>query len=88
MYSRNWRFDYCWLEDMVAIEYQGGVFIKDKRTGHNSVKGQTNDWEKANEAQVRGWTVLFVNPKNIDDGTAIDQIVRALKVKRGEIHYV
>lgn len=93
MYSRNWAFDYLWEEERLAIEYQGGLFHKQpkknviQKSGHISITGQTRDWEKSNEAQIRGYMVLFVNPKTIDNGTAIDQIVRAYKVRRGEIHY-
>lgn len=94
MYSRYWRFDFLFEEEKLAIEYQGGLFQRKtnetdtiRKSGHNNIMGQTRDWEKANEAQIRGYMVMFVNPKTIDDGTAIDQIVRAYKVKRGEMRY-
>lgn len=85
MFSRNWRFDYAFITEKVAIEYMGGLFMK--KGGHTNVTGQTRDWEKLNEAQIRGWLVICVNPKTIDSGSAIDQIIRALKVQRKEMTY-
>lgn len=86
MHSRNWRFDYAIPLLKIAIEYQGGTFRKQK-SSHTSVAGQTRDWEKFNEAQIRGWIVLCVNPITIDNGTFIKQFKRAIRVKNGEILY-
>lgn len=86
MHSRNWKFDYVIEELKVAVEYQGGVFMKGK-SGHTNVAGQTRDWEKFNEAQIRGWIVICANPKTIDNRTFIKQLERAIKVRKGDIRY-
>lgn len=57
------------------------------KSGHSSIVGQTKDMDKFNEAQIRGWIVICVNPKTIDSGTAFDQIARAIKVRTKEIRY-
>jgi very-short-patch-repair endonuclease len=64
---RKYRFDFCFLEIKVAIEYQGGIFMKTK-SGHSSPKGATRDADKANLAQSEGWRVLTftaMNYKNV-----------------------
>lgn len=86
MESRNWRFDLAIPSLKVAIEYQGGVFLK-RKGGHQTVKGQTNDWEKFNEAQIRGWIVICANPITINNGSFFNQLDRAIKVRRKEIIY-
>jgi len=51
--KRQWRFDFCWIEQKVAVEIQGFG------EGHNSYDGMKTDYEKHNEAVLMGWTVLF-----------------------------
>lgn len=87
MYSRDWRFDYAYPDLKIAIEYQGGIFMKNKKGGHQTVRGQTNDWEKFNEAQIRGWFVICLNPKTIDNGTFYGQLRNAILVRLERISY-
>lgn len=77
---KNYRFDYAWPNKKIAIEYQGGVFMR--KSGHTNVTGQTRDWKKINEAQLKGWIVILVNPKTIDDGSFIKQLKRAFKQRK------
>lgn len=77
---KNYRFDYAWPEYMIAIEYQGGTFMG--KSGHKNVSGQTRDCKKINEAQLKGWLVILVNPKTIDDGSFIKQLNRAFKQRK------
>lgn len=86
MHSRNWRFDYAIPSLKIALEYQGGVFMKSK-SGHSNIAGQTRDWEKFNEAQVRGWIVICANPKTIQNGSFENQIKRAIQVRAKKIRY-
>lgn len=85
MNSRNWRFDWALVDLKIGIEYQGGMLMV--KSGHSSIMGQSRDWEKFNEAQIRGWIVICVNPKTIDNGTAIEQLIRAIKVRTKQISY-
>ena len=75
--SRNpCRFDFAWPDIMLAIDIQGGIFPMwhTTKTGkrykmpgaHLNTKGYIHDCEKANEASVCGWTVLWVTPKHLD----------------------
>lgn len=77
---KNYRLDFAWPEYKIAIEYQGGMFMG--KSGHSNVAGQTRDCKKINEAQLKGWLVIFANPKTIDDGSFIKQLNRAFKQRK------
>ncbi len=53
--KRRWRFDFAFVDDRLAVEIQGGTWIKG---GHNSGYGVTADYEKLRAAQRLGWRVL------------------------------
>ena len=73
--DRKWRFDVAWPEHRVAIEVQGGIWI---RGGHSRGAGQRRDWEKFNEAAVLGWAVLQCEPKDLMKKETADLVTRAL----------
>lgn len=52
---RRWRFDFAWLEPMVAVEVEGGIRNYGR---HNRPEGFQGDCEKYNAAALDGWTVL------------------------------
>lgn len=63
--DRKWRFDWCFPELKIAIEYEGLMSAKSR---HTTVRGFTGDAEKYNAAQSLGWKVLrytAVNYKTI-----------------------
>jgi hypothetical protein len=64
--TRRWRFDLAWVEQRVALEVNGGVFVAGR---HSRGAGQMKDFEKLNAAQLAGWKVLQVTPKQLTDGT-------------------
>lgn len=59
--ERKWRFDFCWADRMVALEYEG---IGGGR--HQRHRGFIADSEKYSEAAVRGWCVIRVTAKTLD----------------------
>lgn len=59
---RLWRFDIAWILPQVAIEVDGGIWI---RGGHNRGAQMLKDWEKRNEAAAMGWRVLHCQPKDL-----------------------
>lgn len=77
--TRRWRFDY--LIGHVAIEFDGGIFSTPDsgEHGHTAISAIMRDQEKINEAQISGFMVIRVNAKTVADGTAIDQIKRAVR---------
>lgn len=60
--DRRWRFDYAWPAIMLALEYNGGIFMQ--KSGHSNMKGLHRDSEKINRATVLGWKVLQVTALN------------------------
>lgn len=75
--TRKWRFDFCWPDQMVALEVEGGVF--GPRIGrHTSPVGFHKDCDKYNAATVDGWRVLRVTSKHIQGGEVIPLLESAL----------
>ena len=74
--SRKWRFDFCWPEAQVALEVEGGTWVKGR---HARPKGFAEDCEKYAEAALAGWTVLRVTGEHIASGQAVEWLRRALE---------
>lgn len=55
--TRRWRFDFAWPKYKIAVELQGGVYLR-RRSGHSSRSGIQADIDKGNAATVLGWSVL------------------------------
>ncbi len=65
---RMFRFDFAWPERMLAVEIDGGIWIRGR---HGRGGGAESDMDKLNLAQVLGWKVLRFSPKHIVSGEAI-----------------
>jgi tRNA(Met) C34 N-acetyltransferase TmcA len=79
--QRNWRFDYAWVAEGIALEFEGGIWMKTKTgrsKGHAHPKRFLKDCEKYNEAALYGWRVLRVTGEMVEDGRALDWLERAL----------
>lgn len=70
-----WRFDFCWPVQKVAVEIEGGVWIRGRARRH----GGENDMDKGNLAQVLGWKVLRFSPRHVASGAAIRLLAQVLK---------
>ena len=57
--TRNWRFDFCWPLQKVAVEIQGFG------PGHNSLVGMTNDYAKHNQALLLNWKIIYLMAKDL-----------------------
>lgn len=60
--TRDWRFDYAWVAQRVALEVDGGAFASGR---HTRGAGFRRDLEKRNAAVVAGWRVLHVLPEQL-----------------------
>jgi hypothetical protein len=60
--KRQWRFDYCWQAQLLALEVEGGVW---KYGRHNRPTGFIRDMKKYNEAAAKGYRVIRELPANI-----------------------
>jgi very-short-patch-repair endonuclease len=80
--TRRWRFDFCWPLDMLAAEVDGGEWTRGR---HNRGAGMAADNEKINEATLLGWRVFRFTGEQVQNGYALDTVIRALKKER-DIH--
>ena len=79
--GRKWRFDYAWVAEGFALEFEGGIWLQTKEgrsKGHAHPKRFIKDCEKYNEAALYGWHVLRVTGEMVQDGRALDWLIRAL----------
>lgn len=76
---RRWRFDFAWVGPKLAVEVQGGIW---SGGAHGRGVGITRDMEKLNEAQILGWSVLFVSSEMIKDGRALEWVKTMLEKRR------
>lgn len=74
--TRLWAFDIAWPSRRVAVEIQGGAWLK--RGGHTSGAGMTRDCEKFSNAAALGWRVLPVTPAMVLTGEAARLALSAL----------
>lgn len=73
--QRRWRLDYCWPEKRLALEVEGGVWVRGR---HNRGAGFLNDMEKYNEWAAMGGRLLRVTPKDLCTGETLDLIKRCI----------
>lgn len=79
---RKYRFDYAWIEEKVALEIEGGIWIKgfSGRGGAHSLPSNIlRDMEKGNLAGKLGWRVFRFTPREFKNGTAQSYIKEILK---------
>jgi very-short-patch-repair endonuclease len=77
--GRKFRFDFCFREERLLIEINGGTYSKG---AHSTGTGIARDYEKNNLAQIGGWRVLSFDTKMVKSGEAVDfteQIINHLK---------
>jgi len=72
---RRWRLDFAWPALRVAVEIEGGIWVRGR---HTRPTGFLRDAEKYNEAALAGWTLLRVVPGQIRSGEALQMIERAV----------
>ena len=65
--KRRWRIDYCWPEYKLAVECEGGQWVRGR---HNRPVGFGKDMEKYNALALKGFYLLRFTPKEIKDGYA------------------
>ena len=72
--TRKWRFDFAWLSHKLAVEIEGGNGGRHQRRA-----GFEGDCHKYNAAVLLGWRVLRYTTAMVMDGTAINQVLEALR---------
>ncbi len=77
---RRWRFDYCWPDQKVALEVNGGAWVSGR---HTRAVGYGKDLEKLNAAQLAGWIVLQFTPQQLKTSVVADGLRDAFRRKAG-----
>lgn len=72
---RRWRFDYAWPEQMVALEIEGGTWVKGR---HVRPSGYAKDCEKYSWAAIDGWRVIRATTEQVKSGEAIHWVECAI----------
>ena len=71
---KDYRFDFCWPDLMLAVEVEGGIFVNGR---HTRGKGFEDDMLKYHHAQRLGFTVYRCGSRLIKSGQAV-QLIKAL----------
>ena len=80
---RMWRFDFAWPGAKLAIEIDGGIFMK--RGGHTNPIQFTQNCEKLNAAVELGWRVLRFTTLDLRTRPVqcVEQVCRLLDQRPG-----
>ena len=59
-FQRDWRFDFAWPDNRLAVEIDGGTWMSKHggKSRHTTGTGYEGDCEKLNAAAILGWKVL------------------------------
>jgi hypothetical protein len=76
--GRKFAFDFH--IGKLLIELCGGTWMP--KSGHNTGRFIQRDYEKANLAILNGYDVFHFTTQDVEDGTAIDQVVKYLEVRK------
>lgn len=77
--TRKWRFDYAWTHARLALEVDGGIWVRGR---HSGGAGQLKDMEKFNAAACQGWRVIKVTPQQIHKPETFAMIRKALEASK------
>lgn len=67
--ERKWRFDFAWPERKVALEVEGGIWV---RGAHTRGAHFISDCDKYNAAGLMGWRVFRVTEAHIRRGNIVE----------------
>lgn len=74
--GRKFRWDYAWVPQKVALEQQGGIWV---RGAHGRGTGIVRDIEKFSLGAALGWRLLLVEPKDLCSAHNLNMIRMALE---------
>lgn len=71
--ERNWRFDYAIPQHKIAIEQEGGIWMKGKGA-HSRPSGILRDMEKYTQANILGWIIIRRTPQQLTEQETLNLI--------------
>lgn len=75
--TRRFKADYAWPAQKLIVERQGGLWAKEgtrAKKAHTMPLAILRDYEKANLAQLVGFTYLQFTPSQLDSGEVIETL--------------
>ena len=75
----DWRFDFAWPEQRLAVEVEGGSLSRGR---HNRAEGFEEDCRKYNSAVRLGWRVLRYTTDMVTRGQAIADLVKIIEADK------
>jgi very-short-patch-repair endonuclease len=69
--KRRWRLDFAWPEQRMAVEVDGGMWV---RGAHTRGRRIAQDHEKRNHLTLAGWRVLVFTGDQVKSGKAVNGI--------------
>ncbi len=78
--TRQWKFDFAWVEYKVALESDGGAWVGGR---HVTGTGYAEDIEKRNAANLLGWHVYHVLSTNLCKGDTVVLVRKAIIASLG-----
>ncbi len=83
--KRRWKLDFFWRRERVGLEVEG--LNRWARQGehpgqHRSVEGFTDNCLKYSEAAISGVLLVRCTTEQVEDGTMVDLVRRALEARR------
>lgn len=79
--TRRWRFDYAIPEYKIAIECDGGVWMKGGGA-HSRPQNILRDMEKLTQASLLGWTVIRRTPEQLKTIETLEMIKQVVELKK------
>lgn len=79
--TRKHRMDWAWPDAKLAVEVEGGVWVRGK---HGRGSGIVKDMEKSTLAAEEGWRIIRVQPSTLVSIATADSIERALRWRTTE----
>lgn len=78
---RRWRFDFCFVDERLAVEIEGGAWSGGR---HTRGAGFVGDMGKYNAAVILGYRVLRFTPEMVKSGVAIETVNSMMnRIKNG-----
>lgn len=79
--SRLWRLDFWFADAKLAVEIDGGGFVKGR---HGTGVGIEKDCEKASHIAMAGYRLMRVTPGQVKRGEALKWILVALGLRKAD----